>query len=1116
MGKRLTILACLLLVMLFLIMNTPGVAAEPSHTHWIVTGDEVVENKTITLDGNLVVKAGGSLTMRNVTLEVNCQYDGQYKIEVKPKGSMFIYNSTISAVDSEHRFTFAVGGSAFEMKNSELHGVGWGPEEQLRDWDPKAIMSGNSGLLIDTDNAVIDGNTISNNYVGIILASSGVNLTNNTIHSNKVHGIYIYGGSDSRIANNYIEHSTVSSPIWIDYGHNNRIVDNTVVLSSIHRGVISTMGSHGNIFENNDISGLGVGIAMMFVSNNNIVRGNTISVDECGIMIWGWNNRVEGNTISDAVESPLTGVYMVYTYNTIVADNNISGVDGENGIMVRHSSNNIIINNRVSAWESAAEFCPSPSTGLLLFSSSKNNVIQGNLFSRFYRGMSLFYSSDRNTIAGNEVSSAQFQGIILDDSIENIIYGNNFVDIGQPPYDNGKNRWDYEGQGNYWSEYVAADADGDGIGDVPYVIGPEGADRFPLMEPIAIGSLTVPEPEPATPPDLGPLFGRTITGEEVIENQTIVLSCLGIENGASLTLRNVTLITGASSECSNLAVTPGGALFIYDCEIIHLEYGSGFQMQPAEGSTFVMKDSELHGCGHEWWYGGIQIYTDDAVIENNVITDTIISFFNCSSGRVAGNTISRSYLPVNLENSDNITIANNTMDGCIRTAIGGSGSGNTIRANSLSDIWENGIHVWGPDNLIEGNNISGVQKGFAAITLDGISDKAIGNTVSNSYIGLFMPGGANKSAVSNTISNCSRGLYIGGSSSHVEANTVSNCTFGICLDGSSNTVVSNMISNCDTGVKVAMCGYNVIYHNNFIDNTQQAEDRGSNRWDQDGQGNYWSDYQERYPDAWEHPEHKGIWDTPYAILGGDSRDLYPFMPPTPMIKTKQVTNVTLGSATLNLDFTVGDCDSVQVYFEYRKAGETDWASTKAATYHASGSHSDIISGLQRDTDYEFRAQLRYNNAAVSGEQHQFSTTFDTTAPTITITEIAEFVEELTSISGIASDNVALDKVQVLINNITDNTYWDGNSWVSRQTWVDATGTASWSFSMPILTEGKSYMVKAKAIDKAGNESLVATDSFTYKTAPAGAMDWWIWVIIGIITAGTIGGILYRRHRRSAA
>jgi parallel beta-helix repeat protein len=45
--------------------------------------------------------------------------------------------------------------------------------------------------------------------------------------------------------------------------------------------------------------------------------------------------------------------------------------------------------------------------------------------------------------------------------------------------------WDngYPSGGNYWSDYYGNDTDGDGIGDTPYVISDDVADRYPLMAP---------------------------------------------------------------------------------------------------------------------------------------------------------------------------------------------------------------------------------------------------------------------------------------------------------------------------------------------------------------------------------------------------------------------------------------------------------------------------------------------------------------------------------------------------------------------------------------------------------------------------------------------------------
>ena len=65
-----------------------------------------------------------------------------------------------------------------------------------------------------------------------------------------------------------------------------------------------------------------------------------------------------------------------------------------------------------------------------------------------------------------------------------------------PKFDNGT-------FGNYWSDYSGTDANHDGVGDTPYIIGGNLQDRYPLMAPFNISSarLELPEkPSPASSP----------------------------------------------------------------------------------------------------------------------------------------------------------------------------------------------------------------------------------------------------------------------------------------------------------------------------------------------------------------------------------------------------------------------------------------------------------------------------------------------------------------------------------------------------------------------------------------------------------------------------------------
>jgi parallel beta-helix repeat protein len=89
-------------------------------------------------------------------------------------------------------------------------------------------------------------------------------------------------------------------------------------------------------------------------------------------------------------------------------------------------------------------------------------------------------------------------------------------------------------------------------------------------------------------------------------------------------------------------------------------------------------------------------------------------------------------------------------------------------------------------------------------------------------------------------------------------NTILRCTAAYCnerpgfrIDKSYNNTIKycNIFRN-DKGIVIREnSDDNLIYYNNFFNNLIQASDSGNNKWDNGSVGNFWSDYEKRYPDA---------------------------------------------------------------------------------------------------------------------------------------------------------------------------------------------------------------------------------------------------------------------------
>jgi parallel beta-helix repeat protein len=114
---------------------------------------------------------------------------------------------------------------------------------------------------------------------------------------------------------------------------------------------------------------------------------------------------------------------------------------------------------------------------------------------------------------------------------------------------------------------------------------------------------------------------------------------------------------------------------------------------------------------------------------------------------------------------------------------------------------------------------------------------------------------------------------------NISENIISNNVMGIYfwIMGNWNNITLNTISNNSIGIFIMGLIFvnpenNSIFHNNFIDNTNQSFDSSVNvnKWDNGypSGGNYWSDYtgsDNRNGPNQDMPGYDGIGDTPYEI-----------------------------------------------------------------------------------------------------------------------------------------------------------------------------------------------------------------------------------------------------------
>ncbi len=261
--------------------------------------------------------------------------------------------------------------------------------------------------------------------------------------------------------------------------------------------------------EDRDSTVIDVTAGLKVERDNVTVTGFTIYDGWHGLTVSANCCRILGNKITDA-----TNGIVVFGCENNITGNILKLIGLSSAIQLNYANGNLINNNNI---ESCTE-------GIQLRAGSSDNTVTGNIITNCkdvairllgeYSPPRWYYPNE-NTILRNNISNSGC-GTTIYASNGNIISNNNYVNNTVQFSANedyyltwGGNRSINTINENYWSNYNGTDANGDGIGDTPYVIDENNIDQYPLMKTVAIpafpDSVTpTADPSPAPLPEPQP------------------------------------------------------------------------------------------------------------------------------------------------------------------------------------------------------------------------------------------------------------------------------------------------------------------------------------------------------------------------------------------------------------------------------------------------------------------------------------------------------------------------------------------------------------------------------------------------------------------------------------
>ncbi len=411
--------------------NIPAQAQPPSTGDWEITGTEEITAQTILMNGSIVVKSGGRLTLSDVDiifmLNENGMSNGEFNVTVTENSVLVLDNVNITTDDPTLRtYLLADESSTIQIDQSSFTNFGY---------------AGQNAFILDhlvndsyITNSMIDGPFSTVNYAIHVSFSEALQLHNLEILGGR--GIYIGHSANTSVQNIHVRYS-------YNLGIYANNVTNLIVIGSEFLSENSTTTTTYGFYLYSD----GINEKIRFV--NNLISNNTDGVTRYGVFIRGKMRNEDDCTIqNNQITTNGHGIYLDINANgTYINDNTIQtqtsgitidSVDG-NGTKI---INNTVFSNSYGLYASGAPNSPAQmliedntfylnntgdhSTPFIRIGQSNINFRKNTLSSRLPYPIGIYSQGDNITIADITIQNATDVGIHAEDG-NNIDITNNEI-----------------------------------------------------------------------------------------------------------------------------------------------------------------------------------------------------------------------------------------------------------------------------------------------------------------------------------------------------------------------------------------------------------------------------------------------------------------------------------------------------------------------------------------------------------------------------------------------------------------------------------------------------------------------------------------------------------------